>query len=217
MKRLLINLILIQTSIFAVAQIAFDNYRINNLGYISIPSNMEEQSGTYKVMAQKIQQQYAKTLNYEIDFSNRIVFQQQGPNSFQKSSTYARIIIKTILGNTADYKRLSHKPSLSASEIQKLSNQAKTELENGFKETQQNQKIISWYGLSIVTVNDVSAYKYSYVRQLGNNPPVYVEIYKYENYDRTHELVLSYRLEDSAIWKPLFNKVLNSFVITPIK
>lgn len=201
----------------AVAQTTFYHYRVNNLGYISIPSNMEEQSGTYKVLAETFQQQNARKLDYEIDFSNRIVFQQKGVNAFEKTPSYARVIVKTIMGSAGDYNKLSYKLSFSASELQKLSEQNRSGLEQVFNQSQQGQKLLTWHGLSIVTINGVSAYKFSYVRQLGNNSPVYVELYQFENYDRMHELTLSYRLEDASTWKPLYEKVLNSFVITSIR
>ena len=76
-----------------------------------------------------------------------------------------------------------------------------------------NIKIIRWYGINPVKINDQNALEISYLRQLGNNPYFAVRAYYFENNDREHLVTVSYRLSDEKVWKPLFIKSLKSLKI----
>jgi hypothetical protein len=203
-------------AIFCFAQTSFENYLLKDLGSISIPTNMELQSGNYKKFAEEYQKQQGKKFGYEIS-DNRVVFQQKGLNSGDKTgfSSYARVILETTIGNYGDFEKLSTKLSATTQELSELSSQLKSQTEQSFNGT--GLKLISWYGIQIVNVNGRTALKISYLRQLNDNPYVTVAIYQFHNNDRMHQLTMSYRQQDADTWKNVYSKILNSFAITNVR
>ncbi|HMT75146.1 MAG TPA: hypothetical protein PKA77_13825 [Chitinophagaceae bacterium] len=203
-------------TVFAFAQTSSENYLLKNIGYISIPSNMELQSGNYKKLAEEYQKQQGKKFGFEIS-DNRIVFQQKGLNSGDSAgfASYARVILETTIGNYGDFEKLSTKLSATQEELRDLSAQLKLQTEQSFSGT--GLKLISWYGVQIVNVNGRTALKISYLRQLNENPYVIVSMYQFHNNDRIHQLTMSYRQQDSATWKSVYTTILNSFTITNVR
>lgn len=59
--------------------------------------------------------------------------------------------------------------------------------------------------------------KVAFLRQLNNNPPVYVEMYHIENYDHEYILTISYRQEDTFIWEDVLQTTKDSFTVANIK
>lgn len=194
----------------------FDNYRILEVGSISIPNNMEIQSGNYKKISEIYQKEISKKFGYEVS-DNRVVFQQKGVNDLDKQAlaTYVRVILETDIGNFGDYEKLSTKLIATPQEISDISKEFKTQMQQSFAGT--GMKLITWYGVSIVTINGRTALKISYLRQLNDKPFVVVNMYRFQNNDRLHTLTLSYRQSDEATWKPLLTKIANSFIITNIR
>ncbi|WP_420150235.1 hypothetical protein [Spirosoma sp.] len=158
----------------------------------------------------------AKKFDYEVA-DNRVVFQQKGLNNFEQSgfSTYARVIVETTIGNAGDYEKLTTSFTATPAELNALSAEFKKKIQQGFQGT--NLKLISWYGIAITKVNGRTALKISYLRQLADRPFVVVNTYRFQNNDRMHSIITSYRQEDEATWKPLLNKTVNSFTITDVR
>ena len=177
------------------------------MGYVSIPDNLEVQSGLYKKLAETIQISIG-TINYE-SLENRIVFQQKGVNIGEGKETYARVILKTILGNSGDFPFLNSNTKLSSTELNELSEEFKNQTFSVY-----GIKLIDWHGVVNINLNGkYNGIKYSYSRQTGDKPPVYVELYRIFNNDRLHEITLSYRIQDSYIWKPLYKIISQSILI----
>lgn len=216
MRKLMPLVLLCIVSISCFGQDVFENYLLKDVGYISIPKNMELQDGNYKKIAEGYQRQQGKKFGYEIS-NSRVVFQQKGLNEGEKSafSSYARIILETIIGNYGDYEKLTTKLLASQKEMAELNEVLKRSVERSFVGT--GLKLIDWYGVTIVGINSISALKISYLRQLNDRPKVVVSIYQFHNNDRMHQLTLSYRQEDLDTWKPLYLRVLNSFTITNVR
>ena len=216
MKSLIISLHFLLISSFSTAQSdTFSVFSINNVGEISIPSSMELQSKDYK----KISAVIGANLGYKID-ETRVVFQQKGQNDLTKQgrNTYLRVIVEIKMGKKGDHSQLKKPIPLNEKELQNLSEKSKKDTEESFKSVPNGQaKLLKWNGLSIVTINGQYALKTSFVRQLATNPPVLVESYVFPNNDRQHELILSYRVEEEATWKPIYERILNSFVIKDIR
>lgn len=203
-------------TVSSFAQTPTENYLLNSIGYITIPSTMEIQSGNYKKLAETFQDEYGKKFGYEVS-DNRIVFQQKGLNNLDKTSftSYARIILETTIGNFGDFKKLTTKLTLTPIELVELDTEVKSQIEQSIKGT--DLKLISWYGVQIVNVNGQTAVKISYLRQLKDNPYVTVSMYKFHNNDRMHSLTMSYRQQDADKWKTSFSNILTSFKITNIR
>jgi hypothetical protein len=215
--KILILIVTILLSNSCIAQtVYFVNYKLSDIGYISIPEKMEIQSGKYKKLAQEYQKEIGKKYGIEIS-GNRIVFQQKGLNNFEKGgfSSYARVILETDIGNYGDYEKLNTNYAATQAEINELNQEIKSQVQQSFAGT--GLKIIKWYGMSIVKVNGKTALKISYLRKLKNNPNVMVNLYSFQNNDRMHRLTLSYRQLDESSWKPLYSKILNSFTIINIR
>ena len=198
------------------SQIEFENYSLSGIGSISIPNTMELQSGKYKEIHDKLEVKVAEKFKYEIT-GNAIVFQQKGLNELEKKSftSYARIMLDTDIGSPGDYQKATTKIAPTSNEIKELSSDLKTQVIDGFKGTQ--LKLIDWYGCSFVIINGKQCLKVSYKRQLGSNPEVHVDLYRFQNNDRMHTLTISYRVSDTETVKPIFTKVFNSFKLTNIR
>lgn len=189
------------------SQQSFSVYKVVNFGFISIPSNMEVQSGLYKKLAENFHLLWG-TIDYEI-LENRVVFQQKGVNEGNGSDTYARIILETHLGKPGDYRPLNSTDEYTRAEL--------NEIEDAFSDesfSNSGIKIVTWNGVENYKVNGkYSSIRVSYVRQISDNPYVCVEILSIENNDRMHVLTFSYRIKDSIPWFSLFDKVKSSITI----
>jgi len=213
MKAILIPLLFI--CVIGSAQ-STDKYLIKDVGYITIPSTMEIQSGNYKKVSEEYQKKFAEKFGYEVS-DTRVVFQQKGLNSGDKSaySSYARIILETQIGSYGDFEKITSKFTAAKSELDELSVEMKRQTQQAFAGT--GLKLLSWYGVQLTTVNGRTAVKISYLRQLQENPPVYVTVYRFQNNDRMHSLTMSYRQQDASSWSDTYQKVLNSFMITNVR
>jgi hypothetical protein len=194
----------------------YKTYMIEDVGYISIPNNMELRTGNYKEMVESEIKKHARRYHYFIA-DDRVVFQQEGLNDFssQGLSLYARIIIETTFGYFDDYLKQTDDYSCTPEELSELNTWYKQEITESTKGT--GLEIVEWKGTSIVKVNNGTAVKISYTRRLDYNPNVYVDMYQFQNNDRQHVITMSYRQQDSTLWKPLFSKIISSFNLTNIK
>ena len=196
--RLLIGCLFAITSFLYAQKI----YKLNDVGYITIPEEMELQEGIYKKMAEE----YIKLYDFEIS-ENRVVFQQKGLNKFNQKGfqSYARIIIET------EYGDFDKDIFMTSQELKEANTIMRNSVYQNFKNT--NLKLISWYGTSVTSINGKSALKVSYLRQLSSNPYVIVNMYIIPNGSKKHIITLSYRQNEEKIWKPIYSKVLKSIKI----
>ncbi|WP_315499722.1 hypothetical protein [Capnocytophaga gingivalis] len=199
-KIFLITLCFISLSIKA----QYTTYTIEGVGSISVTDDLELQGGNYKEMIDS----YLNSRH--INFDSRVVFQPKGLNALDKEiNSYCRIIIETLYG---DYEPLFSKvPKVSVGELRDLSAVMKQSLIEGFAGT--SLQLINFFGSTIVNINNQVAIKTSYTRRLGDNAPVRVDVYHFQNRDRMHSLTLSYRIEDVDLWKEKLSHSLNSFRI----
>jgi hypothetical protein len=197
------------------SEITYEDVKLTGIGSISIPSIMELQSGVYKEFSDNS----SKELGFDV--SGVIIYQQAGLNdlfkTLKKSSTYARLMIQETLGKAGEYRRLDSKLIVTPSELKLLNTQSKNELINQFQSSGTGLKLIRWDRVSVDKISGFDVLKTAYLRQLNDNPAVYVELYYIENYDRQYLLTISYREEDSSMWKDALNKTKNSFKITNIR
>lgn len=181
---------------------------IPQVGTIDIDNSMEVQNEAWRqsVMAYKnelgIDQSAANTSN--------IVIQQKGLEN------YCRIIVETITGNEGDYEKLTNNYTATKNELDSVSQTCKN---NTIEELNRipNMRILEWYPARLETINGMTALVISYRRQLGDNPPVLVWEYRFQNYDRLIMLHVSYREIETDIWKPIISKSMSKFRITNIR
>lgn len=216
MTRTILTVWLLVVAMTASAQI--HSYTIKDVGLISIPSNMELQDANIH----KQVNEYVKkgTTNSRYISGNRVVFQQSGFNNNENDrtafNTYARVIINTSIEQAGAFDNMNTW-SLSNDELRQLDDVLRRQQLQDENQPAGMDKLIAWHGSSITTINGCKAIKTSYLRQLNDNPPVYVEAYMFQNDDRMHQLILSYRQKDEKLWKPLYSQILNSFKITNIR
>jgi len=207
MKKILIIFSLIVSFKANSQNLDYVIYKVKDLGYISIPNNMEIQSGLYKKIAESIHLSIG-TVDYET-LKNRVVFQQKGVNEGEGSGTYARIILKTYLDNIGDHPKINSNNKVSEKEL----NDFVEEFKIGISK-QTVFKLISIYSIENVMLNGkYNGIKISYLRQSGNNPLVYVDLYEINNNDKMHEIILSYRDKDRNTWFPIYKKILENLII----
>jgi len=197
-------------------ELLYDKYLIEDVGSIYIPKTMELASGDYKVLNDAMLSETLVDFGYSVT-GDMVVFQQVGLNDGVTDAfdTFARITVVTVIGNVGDYAKLTDKYGTSSIEFEEFGDLLEEQFIKSYESL--GVKIINWYGLSVENINGITAVKLSFIRQLDDNPYVYVEIYFFQNNDRMHQLTFAYRQEDEAMWKDSFQDVLRSFVITNIK
>jgi hypothetical protein len=176
----------------------WQRFEISEIGLIDIPPTIELQD---------------KEKNPILSAANQdaIYFQQKGLNDFSKDAfkTYVRVILENQYVNPGEVETLDSRYYLSSEELFELGNILKPQFKNQFT------RIIKWYPIELVDVNNIRALKIHYTR-VGNSKdklPVDVKIYKFQNYDRIHSLTLAYKLQDKK-WNNILDKILKSFKIT---
>lgn len=177
----------------------WQRFEISEIGSIDIPPTIELQD---------------KEKNPILSAANQdaIYFQQKGLNDLSKDAfkTYVRVILENQIFNPGEVETLDSRYYLSSEELSELDNILKPQYENQFT------RIINWFPIELVDVNNIRALKIHYTR-VGNNKdklPVDVKIYKFQNYDRIHSLTLTHRLKDANKWNNILDDILNSFEIT---
>lgn len=174
--------------------------KIEGVGSIGLPPNMEIQGGDYK----EISERYKEINGIS---SSPIIFQQKNLNDFEHNGfqTYARVFIRTENGSNGDYKKLSEIPTQT--EAIEINSTFKNEIESGAPRA--NARILEWYPAKVTKLNGQNAIKVGYKRQIGNNKPVVSTIYLFQNNDRRHIITFEYRLDDNN-WASTFSTINSS-------
>ena len=182
---------------------------LENIGYINLPPNMEIQGGNYKKMMEKGKAEYGIS-------ASKVIFQQKELNKLNENSlkTYARVFIRTEQNSIGYYQKLKT-GKITASDLQSLDNSYKNEIQQSALSA--NAKILEWYTAKKTTINGMNCMTLGYKRQLGENKPVKVTMYLFQNNDRMHILTFEYRISDGKEWEPTFENILKSYQITNIR
>lgn len=185
---------------------------IDGIGSIDIPPEMEVQSQEYKDFVREITD--GKVDDYLAEFEEgprNITIQPKGINDISPAvEYYSRVLLDTDIGKEGEFLLLNQNSNVNPNILNMLNEQQRISTEQNIDYFQ----ILEWYKPSIEIVNGMFAIKTSYLRQMGSNPPVYVEIYNFQNFDRQHRLTFSYRVKEKELWEPLFSKIKSSFRIT---
>jgi hypothetical protein len=207
-------LVFITSICFSQNKIDFNTYNLKGTGLISIPTSLEKQDGEYKKLSEKAQKDIGEKVT-----EDRVVFQKQGRNDAykDKSPSYEKIIFETHIGIKGDFKKINS--IATTKELKDINDDSYNTFQSEMEiyKTKINIKLLSWTKASNVKINNKNAIKLSYVRQINDNEPSVVDVYFFVNNDRYHKITITYRLEKSLEWKPIFEKVINSFTITNIR
>lgn len=216
MKKIILFTSFLISSLYYFCQdnnVTYSKYELSGTGYIYIPSILEVQSEDYKKKAESLQKAIGNIIT-----EDRVVFQLKGINNELNSTkpSYEKIIIKTEKGYYGEYKKSTSKDFATKQELLDFGSSYKDYLVNN-SNYGTLYKLISYDGASNVVINGQNAIKISYLRQALNNEPSYTDIYFFQNNDRVYILTICYRKSKANIWKPVFEKVLNSFKITNVR
>lgn len=187
-----------------------------DIGSIDLAPELEIQGGEYKEFNAKLRDKMGQYL--KVDFSQpKLTLQPKGVNEFNEQSLkkYIRIMVETIPGNKGDFDKITEQIKVSDNELSELNADLKSQIIQSFQGTA--LKLIEWYPTEIVKLNNMSAIKISYKRQLKDQPYVMVEIFRIQNSDRMHSLTVSYREQEKNLWLPIIKKIKESYRITNIK
>ena len=190
---------------------------IKDIGSIAIPPSMElRDDNSFISLVADISRDRIYT-NKKIEMVKpNLVIQPKGLNALNKESfqNYSRILINVSKGKPGDYYKINEKINLSTSEKKELEDFFKEEIEKLLNQMIVKHKVLKWYPVEILIINGMTTIKISYLRQMESNPPVFVQSYKFFNYDEAIEITLSYREKDSELWKSDFDIVIKTFNIT---
>lgn len=212
--KLLIIIFFVSNLSFSQNNINFNTFNLKGTGSISIPISLEKQEGEYKKLSEKVQ----KDIGEEVT-EDRVVFHKKGRNESlkDKSPSYEKLIFETHIGIKGDFKKINS--IATTKELKDINDDSYNTFQSEMEiyKTKINIKLLSWSKASNVKINNKNVIKLSYVRQINDNEPSVVDVYFYVNNDRYHKITTTYRLEKSKEWKPIFEKVISSFVITNIR
>lgn len=205
-KIVLISILFLSLLTVGKSQDAWTTIKIEGLGSVDLPPNMEVQGGAYRAISDKI-----KEINGVS--ASKVIFQQKNLNSGSKSSfdTYARVFIRTENGASGDFQKLNSF-SLNASEVKEMNDAYKSEIYNSAASG--NATVLEWYSATMSILSGYKCLTMGYKRKVGTNPPVLVKFYFFHNNNRMHVLTFEYRISDEETWKPTFEKIKNSLTIT---
>lgn len=187
---------------------------IENLGLIAIPKTLEvrKEGSTIDVISKD--ENVYKLLGIEKSkVDNKIVIQQAGLNDSTKESfsTYARVMINTYNFEDGEVPRRYERLNLSTEDLNTIK-------DLNFSEIEESVKILNCKiedkTVKEIYINQMNSFKFSFLRKCGNKPPVYVEQYKFFNYNQIIEIILSYRTNDSDMWKNDFSRIIDTFILT---
>jgi hypothetical protein len=190
-------------------KVSNQNISIDFFGEIVLPIELELQEGKLKMLTDDF---LLKILDNS-ENHKCVVLQQKGLNSSEENSfkTYVRVVIVTYTGENGSYKILSETNNLNKEDIENYKKNFETDRKNNWPLT--NNKLISSNEPYISKIGNYYCTKHNYTRQMGESPPVFVEVIRVQNNDRVHLITFSYRIKDELLWKPVLEKVYKSINI----
>lgn len=204
MRKFKLTILCCMLIVTAIAQTStLTTVKIEGVGSIGLPSNMEIQGGSYKEAIDK-----SKEINGIS--ASKVIFQQKNLNNYNDKSfdTYARVFIRVEQGNSGDFKKLSE--ALTQDEANEVNSTFKAQIKS--EAPRANATILEWHSATVSKLNGQNAIKFGYKRQIGSNKPVLVEIYMLQNNDRLHTITFEYRLDDKD-WGKTFSSIKSSVKI----
>jgi len=185
--------------------------RIEDVGSIDYPPDfLELQSQDYRDMGKGIYQ----LLEDKTDFT----LQQAGLNELNPSSfnEYRRVTFRTTYLNPGEEVfRVNEKDTMSQEELAEFQNELIDQQHQAYAKLKNmglgDNKIVGSNSIEIAEVNGMFPLVHTYKRQLNDNPVVLAKAYMFQNYDRIHNLTLSYRVVDEEECRYIFDKILDSF------
>lgn len=204
--KFLLSLLFTFSSLFLASQ-EVAKYNLEEVATIEVPAAMELQSKAYQQAGKAFYDQF----NF-IPVAGRAVFQQAGVNELDKAAMalYTRVIHETNRGSRGDFPTAGTDPGFSLLDLQEIDESMKQPM---MKPQPMGLRVTKWLGTKLVKLNGQYALHVAYERQMENNPVVRVDRYSFFNDDRLQVLTMSYRISEAARWKPIHERILDSYRI----
>ncbi len=203
------------TSYYAFSQVTYQRYVIENFGSIEIPSNLELEHGYHKKYAENVFDSLSENYKFTLPM-DMFAFHQLGLNERDPKAvnTYTRLMYNKRKGKKGEYRNLKTL-ELSPNDIINFSDNLKNQAITNFQKSNAltkgiKYKMLEWYGAQIVTIHGNMFLKYS----MRRNPDTYVCVFDYFDAEYLYQFTISYRMKEKEIWKPIFEQVMNSLVIS---
>jgi len=185
-----------------VCQAQTVTYRIQNVGEISVPRNMEVVSGELPRNAQNPKAPKSLKDNFS--------FEAKGNPA---KDPFTMITLETKTGRLGDYPPLSTKLISSTEDLKQIDAYFK-QLTLGRK----GKKMKQWHGAREVKINGRYAIETSFTEEdSATNKTFTTLVLVFQNNDRTHTLTLSYETAWGAFLRPSLEQARDSFKITNVK
>ncbi len=185
---------------------------LDGFGRISIPPTLEirEEDSSLDLINKS-----AKNLVYKLMGEEEgdliIVFQQKGLNDDNRDAykSYARVMITIFdLEDDTVSKRWEALRFYELAILKQASLYTLTEASESFdckfKDTDFRER----------TINHMNSTEFTFTRSCRGNPEIYVEQYKFNNFNERVEVILSYRVNEKERWEKDFQKIIETFIIT---
>ena len=182
-----------------------------------IPPTLEVRGGSYKAIMD-VMLPNIKRICALPDATRKITVQQSGLSDMVPSAfkTYVRLMYSCSPCASDEGWKFGSRPPFSDSDVkafgeaQRKITEAMLQAGNSIRNF---QRILRWDGASVVPIGGGYALSFSYLRQLNSNPPVEVVTHMIGDGNRMHEITFSYRREESATWKPIWENIKKSVKI----
>ena len=186
---------------------------LEDLGLIAIPQTLEvrEEGSSMDMLSKSFSGTFNEMLGSNIP-EHKLVIQQAGLSGGTKesSSTYARVIIDVRKVKEGEVPSRNDRINLTQKDLNMLKTSAfPPEATLKSMNCSAEERTVEE-----VYINKMNSIKLTYLRRCGNFPDTYVEQYKFFNYNEVVEITLSYRVNDSDIWKEDFSRIIDTFILT---
>lgn len=196
-----------------------DEYKIVNIeevGTLELPPTMELQSGTVR----KATGNLVEAVVGEPSNLSSVTFQATGVNQLIIDPTnVATFTINTEVrepGSLPQFHKPSTLPSGDLSSFERFLRQQTDQVFGMMTKQGVSAKVTRWNGLAKESINGQMAFVYRYVVLMMGHEVNY-EVLLFYNYDRIHTISAAHSSKTSTKWKPILDRMRDSFRITNIR
>lgn len=206
-QQYVVYVLLISYLLYSYELLAQTHYKIMDMGYVSIPKEMELDEGNVRDVSDQSLSALLNKYNQEI-VDKKIVFLQKDLIQNDEVDTKLLRASFTIVKDTQDLDL----ENMDQLQIENISDSIRLAFTKELEK--EKMKIISWYGIQkIIFNNETNALKLSYIKQDINKVNIMINIYWVYKNSKKYILTCSYKRQEQNKWKPVYNQILKSIYI----
>lgn len=206
-QQYVVYVLLISYLLYSHELLAQTHYKIMDMGYVSIPKEMELDEGNVREVSDQSLSALLNKYNQEI-VDKKIVFLQKDLIHNDEVDTKLLRASFTIVKDTQDLDL----ENMDQLQIENVSDSIRSAFTKELEK--EKMKIISWYGIQkIIFNNETNALKLSYIKQDINKVKIMINTYWVYKNSKKYILTCSYKRQEQNKWKPVYNQILKSIYI----